>query len=115
MVDEVLAQGLPVALSTIYDGVPGLAAGLRTALSVFNDVIIREAAVRRLPVIDLRLVCDHPRDYSPVSPIEPSEHGGRKIADAIAELVHAGHGIDRHRNALHSHFASRPDDCSPVG
>jgi hypothetical protein len=89
MLDAVLAQGLPVAVSTIYDGVPGLAPGLRTALAVFNDVILREAAARRLPVLDLRLVCDDPGDYSPVSPIEPSQQGGSKIAAAIAELVHS--------------------------
>lgn len=87
MLDAVLAQGLPVAVSTIYDGVPGLAPGLRTALAVFNDVILREAAGRRLLVLDLRLVCDDPGDYSPVSPIEPSQQGGNKIAAAIAELV----------------------------
>ncbi|SMP79659.1 SGNH/GDSL hydrolase family protein [Noviherbaspirillum suwonense] len=87
MLDEVLAPGLPVVIATIYDGVPGLSPGLRTALAVFNDVILREAAARRLPVLDLRLVCDHPGDYSPASPIEPSQQGGRKIAAAIAELV----------------------------
>lgn len=87
MLDEVLAWGLPVAIATIYDGVPGLSPGLRTALAVFNDVILREAAARRLPVLDLRLVCAHPADYSPASPIEPSQQGGRKIAAAIAELV----------------------------
>jgi hypothetical protein len=87
MLDRVLARGLPVAVSTIYDGVPGLAPGLRTALAVFNDVILREAALRRLPVLDLRLVCDEPGDYSPASPIEPSEQGGRKIAAAIADLL----------------------------
>lgn len=99
MLDDVLAPGLPVAISTIYDGIPGLAPGLRTALSIFNDVIMREAAVRRLPVLDLRLVCDQPGDYSPVSPIEPSQQGGRKIAAAIAELVHARPGIDIARSS----------------
>ena len=87
MLDEVLARGQSVAIATIYDSVPGLSPGLRTALAVFNDVILREAAARRLPVLDLRLVCDHPDDYSPASPIEPSQQGGRKIAAAIAELV----------------------------
>lgn len=87
MLDEVLTRGLPVAVSTIYDGVPGLSPGLRAALAIFNDVILREAAARALPVLDLRLVCSHPDDYSPVSPIEPSQQGGRKIAAAIAELV----------------------------
>ncbi|WBS04097.1 SGNH/GDSL hydrolase family protein [Pseudoduganella sp. SL102] len=87
MLGQVLALGLPVAISTIYDGVPGLSSGLRTALAVFNDVILREAAERGLPLLDLRLVCNDPGDYSPVSPIEPSQQGGRKIAAAIAELV----------------------------
>ena len=89
MLDQVLAKDLPVAVSTIYDGVPGLSPGLRTALAVFNDVILREAALRRLPVLDLRLVCDEPGDYSRGSPIEPSEQGGRKIAAAIADLLHS--------------------------
>jgi lysophospholipase L1-like esterase len=87
MLDLVQAHGRPLALSTIYDGVPNLGEGLRTALAPFNDVILREAAARRLPVIDLRLVCSEAGDYSPMSPIEPSAQGGRKIAQAIAQLV----------------------------
>lgn len=87
MLDNLLAAGMPVAVSTIYDGVPGLSPGLRTALAVFNEVILREAVVRRLPVLDLRVVCDAPEDYSTASPIEPSVDGGRKIATAIAELI----------------------------
>jgi hypothetical protein len=84
MLDEVVTLGLPVAISTIYDCVPGLSPGLRTALAVFNDVILREAVARRLPVLDLRVVCDDPADYAAVSPIEPSQQGGAKIAAAIA-------------------------------
>ncbi|MFC5511861.1 hypothetical protein ACFPOU_12085 [Massilia jejuensis] len=87
MLDEVLTMGLPVAISTIYDCVPGLSPGLRTALAVFNDVILREAVARRLPVVDLRVVCDDPADYATVSPIEPSQQGGGKIAGAIAIRV----------------------------
>jgi lysophospholipase L1-like esterase len=87
MLNVVLSRRKPVAVSTIYDGVPGLDPGLRTALATFNDVILREAAMRRLPVLDLRLVCDEPGDYSSVSPIEPSVQGGNKIAAAIAQLV----------------------------
>jgi hypothetical protein len=89
MLNEVLSAGLPVAISTIYDCVPGLSPGLRAALAVFNDVILREAVARRLPVLDLRVVCDDPADYSPVSPIEPSQQGGRKIAATIATWVRA--------------------------
>lgn len=57
MLDVLLSRGRPVAVATIYDAVPGIAPGLRTALAPFNDVILREAAERNLPVLDLRLVC----------------------------------------------------------
>jgi len=86
MLDAVLATGLPLAVATIYEAVPGLTAGLRVALGVFNDVILREAALRDLPVLDLRLVCTEPQDYAACSPIEPSVQGGRKIAQALAAL-----------------------------
>ena len=58
MLDVVAAKGLPVTVCTIYDSVPDMetltheAAG--AALSLFNDVIIREASARGIPVIDLR-------------------------------------------------------------
>ena len=87
MLDVLRAQSAPLAVATIYDGVPGLDPGLRTALAAFNDVILREAAALGLPVLDLRLVCPEPGDYAAVSPIEPSVQGGCKIARAIAQLV----------------------------
>lgn len=87
MLNVVLSRRKPVALATIYDGVPGLDPGLRTALAPFNDVIVREAVAHRLPLLDLRLVCDEPSDYAAVSPIEPSAQGGEKIAAALAQLV----------------------------
>lgn len=89
MLDTVLSRRLPVAVATIYDAVPDLAPGLRTALAPFNDVILREAAASSLPVLDLRLICTETADYAPSSPIEPSAQGGRKIAAAIGELVRA--------------------------
>jgi len=52
-------------------------------------VILREAAARALPVLDLRLICAEAADYASSSPIEPSAQGGRKIAGAIGELVDA--------------------------
>lgn len=89
MLDLVLAQGKPTALATIYDSVPGLAPGLRTALAAFNDIILREAVARRLPVLDLRLVCTDAGDYASASPIEPSAQGAARIAAAIGVLVRA--------------------------
>lgn len=87
MLDLVQSHGISLAVATIYDAVPGLGAGLRGALSLFNDVIMLEAVTRGLPVLDLRLVCPDAADYSTVSPIEPSARGGGKIAVALAELL----------------------------
>ncbi len=89
MLWQVLSHELPVAVCTIYDAVPGLPQEARTGLSLFNDVITREAAAAGVPVIDLRHVCKDEADYSPLSPIEPSEHGGRKIACAIVDWLAA--------------------------
>ncbi len=58
---------------------------LRTGLTPFNDAILRIAFEHRLDVIDLRLVCTEPRDYA--NPIEPSSHGGAKIARAIVRTL----------------------------
>ena len=87
MLEGAAAPGIPLAVATIYDAVPGIGAGLRTALAPFNDVILREAALRRLPVLDLRLVCSTSADFAASSPIEPSAAGGARIATAIAGLL----------------------------
>lgn len=65
-----------------------------SALTIFNDVIIRRAFLAGLPLIDLRLVCDEDSDYA--NEIEPSEAGGRKIAKAVVRLVR-GHDFGRGR------------------
>lgn len=82
-----LAIGKPLTVCTIYDAIPGLGEAERAALALFNDVIIRSAVEKLVPVIDLRVVCDQPEDYSDISPIEPSGRGGAKIAQVIAHLV----------------------------
>ena len=80
-------RGTPVVCCTIYDKVPGLTNELRTALSLFNDVILRECARFHIPVLDLRAVCTDALDYSAISPIEPSNSGGQKIAARIVSIV----------------------------
>ena len=100
MLRGVLAAGRPTGVCTVYDAVPGLVSEAVTLLSLFNDVIVREAARERLPVLDLRLVCDEPRDYSAVSPIEPSQHGGNKIATAVAYAV-ASHDFGRRESVVY--------------
>ncbi|WP_374354804.1 SGNH/GDSL hydrolase family protein [Chitinimonas sp.] len=76
-----------VAVCTVYDQVPNLSANLSTALALFNEVILFEAAYAGFTIIDLRLLCRDASDYSSVSPIEPSHSGGLKIAQAIAALL----------------------------
>lgn len=93
MLDHILERRLPTAVCTIYDARfpdPQEQRLVVTALSIFNDVITREAFARRLPLIDLRLLCDEPDDYA--NPIEPSAKGGDKIAGVIAQVV-AGNTI----------------------
>lgn len=87
MLQAVGALDKPTALCTIYDAIPGLAVQDRTALSAFNEVILREAFASGLPVIDLRFTCCRPEDFSIISPIEPSHLGGSKIARAITEIA----------------------------
>jgi hypothetical protein len=97
MLDDTLKRRLPTAVCTVYNPrfpdaqMQKLAV---TALSVFNDAIIRAAFTRGLPLIDLRLVCDDDRDYA--NPIEPSARGGAKIAAAITRLF-AEHDFARGR------------------
>jgi hypothetical protein len=100
MLRGVLSAGRPVVACTVYDAVPGLVSEAVTLLSLFNDVIVREAARQHLPVIDLRLVCDEVRDYSTVSPIEPSEHGGQKIATAVVGVL-AAHDFGRRESVVY--------------
>ncbi|MCB4825353.1 SGNH/GDSL hydrolase family protein [Roseicella aerolata] len=97
MLDAVLGRGLPTAVCTIYDPRfpdPMLQRVAVAALAMFNDVITREAFRRRLPLVDLRLVCSDDEHYA--NPIEPSARGGARIAAGIAELV-TGHDFARRR------------------
>ncbi len=56
-----------------------------TALTPFNDAIMRAAADAGIPIIDLRRICTEDADYA--NAIEPSSHGGRKIAAALRRLL----------------------------
>jgi hypothetical protein len=91
-IDMALARQLPTATCTIYNGNLDVsqAETARVGLMMFNDVILRVAFERHLPVIDLRLICNEPADYA--NPIEPSGRGGRKIAEAIARAIGATNG-----------------------
>jgi hypothetical protein len=87
MLNSLSSVGKPTTVCTVYDSIPGLGLPEQAALAGFNEVILREAFLAGVPVIDLRLVCDRPADYSHVSSIEPSMVGGGKIARVICEAV----------------------------
>lgn len=92
-VNACLLPGLPLGICTIYNGCFPDKSYQRIAslaLTVFNDVILRVAIERSLPVIDLRLICSQLADYA--NPIEPSSIGGEKIAKAIVALVTGSDG-----------------------
>lgn len=50
-------------------------------------MILRELFAAGMNVLDLRLVCTAPSDYSDASPIEPSEIGGAKIARQLHAML----------------------------
>ena len=76
-----------VTICTVHDSVPEYTERALTALSIFNEVILKEAFRVNAPVIDLRLACNETQDYSSVSPIEPSKHGAKKITDLIVKVA----------------------------
>jgi hypothetical protein len=90
MLQHILSFELPVAVCTIYNTIPGLDGATKTALALFNEIILQEAAMAKVPVIDLRIICDELNDYSVISPIEPSDAGGKKISQAIHTLLESG-------------------------
>lgn len=88
MLANVLREGLPTVVSTVY--YPNFPDAFvqkiaTTALTVFNDVIIRQAIRAGVPVLDLRLICNETSDYA--NEIEPSGKGGAKIAARISEVA----------------------------
>lgn len=91
-----LARGLPVAVSTIYEARfpdPALRRLGATALTVLNDIVTREAFARNVPLLDLRLVCGEDADFA--NAIEPSVQGGAKIAGAIAAFAAEARSAER--------------------
>lgn len=87
MLAHLVSLDKKITLCSIYNTCPGIEVPLLTALSVFNDVIFYEAFKLGAPVFDFRQTFNSPSDYSSISPIEPSETGGMKIAKAISSLM----------------------------
>lgn len=100
MLKNLLSKNLPTAVCTVYFPnfpEPFIQRIAVTALSAFNDVIIRQAALNGLPILDLRLICNENSDYA--NEIEPSDTGGKKIAAKILELIQK-HDFSRRRTEV---------------
>jgi hypothetical protein len=87
MLGLVSPLGLPMLVCTIYDAIPGLEAAAITGLDLFNDTILRSGVAHGCDLLDLRLVCNEPGDFSAASPIEPSAAGADKIAQRLSAWV----------------------------
>lgn len=85
LLEQIRLVNKPTLVFTIYDAVPGLTPALKAALSLFNDVVLRTAMRHPFDIIELRDLLTQPEDYSSVSPIEPSEQAGKKLASAISK------------------------------
>jgi GDSL-like Lipase/Acylhydrolase family len=100
MLDGVIATKLPAAVCSIYEARyrnPDTHLIAATGLSVFNDIITREAFARGIPLIDLRLIITEDDDYA--NDVEPSVKGGAKIARAIATFV-TSDGVTQKRSVV---------------
>ena len=93
LIEKLRATQLPLATCTVYDSVPDLELPELTGLCVFNDAITRIAFENRIPLIDLRVICNLESDYSDASSIEPSSSGGLKIARAISSAIQGQHPL----------------------
>jgi hypothetical protein len=101
MLEGVLNYKPPTTLCTIY--YPCYPEELLqtltvTALTTFNDVIIRAAITHGLPLLDLRLICNDPSDYA--NPIEPSATGGSKIVKVIKTVIEE-HNFQINRSVIY--------------
>jgi hypothetical protein len=85
---QCLRFDLPMAICTIYEGSfdnQSVRQTTSAALTAFNDVIYRAAVEKKLPVLELRAVCNQAQDF--VRSIEPSAVGGMKIAKTVARAA----------------------------
>ena len=100
MLQAALSLNKPIAVCTIYNPQPSADLARKimvAALATFNDVIIRQAFLAGVPLIDLRLICTEAADYA--NEIEPSDIGGGKIAKTILRVVNE-HNFEMHRTEV---------------
>jgi len=117
MLDSVLMHKLPTAVCNIYyprffsssldrvvSYLPVMMDGEKlqqmtmAAETIFNDIIMFEVFKRKLPLIDLRVLCNDDQDFA--NPIEPSSIGGMKIAKTINKIVN-NHSFDSNASGVY--------------
>ncbi len=101
LIDLLQGNALPLVLCTIYEGAfeqGTMQRKANTALAGFNDIIIRTAIRHGLPLIDLRAVCSESYHFTQI--IEPSELGGKNIADTIAHVIR-NHDFKRRETVIY--------------
>ncbi|MBL4661467.1 MAG: SGNH/GDSL hydrolase family protein [Alcanivoracaceae bacterium] len=76
-----------LTICTVHDCIPDIEPRSLTALSLFNEIILKEAISIGTSIIDLRLLCNEKEDYSSISPIEPSGQGAKKIVEQIVKVI----------------------------
>lgn len=101
MLLQILSHTNKLTVCSVYNNVPGIAAGELTALALFNEVILEESVSLHLPIIDLRAFCTDEQDYSPLSPIEPSKYGAEKIVERIMKVSNT-HKFDTGYSAIYA-------------
>jgi hypothetical protein len=81
--------GKPAVIEQLRHRLPGNCEATLLAVDgdVTSDVMGQTDRLPKVPVIDLRLVCNESTDYSEISSIEPSASGGEKIAQTIVKLI----------------------------
>ena len=88
MIARVLAKKLPTTVCTIYDpnfAIPVQQQSSVVGLCVYNDIIVRTAVRRGVPVVDLRTLFAGQEDYA--NSIEPGPSGGRKIVERMIAVA----------------------------
>ena len=100
MLQYIVSLDKKTVVCSMYDTCPGIEPPLLAAVSIFNDVILYEAFHLGIPVIDFRQTFNEPADYSSISPLEPSERGGKNIARVLNELM-SSHDFASKRSVIY--------------
>lgn len=89
MIAAARETGLPTVVCTLVPAryvKPAQHRVAATALAIFNDRVVRRAFAARLPIVDLRMVCDEDGDYASETLL--SRAGVRKAANVIRAALY---------------------------